>query len=446
VRNRYGYTGGAYFYDYGGEPYLAYGYNYDYKGKVDRQSFYAQDQWKLGRVTANLGLRLDRITGGDHNTGESLYETFSVGPRVGAAVDVLGNGRSVVRGYYGRMFQGAGVGPFERALSGNSDWVTYEVGPDWQELTEVGRDTKRYTVSDDLKQVGVDEWNLAWEQMIRNKLKFSVTGIYRKNTNFINSVIPGSIWEPMARTNNLTGGTYNAYGYANRPEGVIDLLIRNQKGLQYLDDSGRVITTADPKATYKGLMLVLQKAASNRWSGQVSYVLSKAEGNIRNTGFGNISDSAYETPNIPLLNGIGPLNTDRTHEVKAFASYQVPVVEAGLSVYYRYVTGRPFTAYERLSGSRINYVSSQNVFLEPRGGRRNEAESSIDLRAEKVFRAGVHRFGVYFDVRNLFNTGPITVSQDRYPSQSIAGNTVDFGSATALLEARQATFGLRWSF
>ena len=72
------------------------------------------------------------------------------------------------------MFQGAGIGPFERALSGNSDWVTYAVNPDWT-LEEIGRDTKHYTVASDLKQVGVDEFNLAWEQMIRNKAKTTPT-------------------------------------------------------------------------------------------------------------------------------------------------------------------------------------------------------------------------------------------------------------------------------
>ena len=62
VRSQFGYTNGVYFYDYGG-PYLAYGYSYDVRGTNKRESYYAQDQWKIGRLTANLGLRLDHIAG-----------------------------------------------------------------------------------------------------------------------------------------------------------------------------------------------------------------------------------------------------------------------------------------------------------------------------------------------------------------------------------------------
>ena len=37
-------------------------------------------------------------------------------------------------------------------------------------------------------------------------------------------------------------------------------------------------------------------------------------------------------------------------------------------------------------------------------------------------------------------------AQNRYPSAAISGNTVLFGSATAVTAARQVTFGARWSF
>ena len=58
----------------------------------------------------------------------------------------------------------------------------------------------------------------------------------------------------------------------------------------------------------------------------------------------------------------------------------------------------------------------------------------------------MHRFGLYADVENTLNNGVVTVRNARYPSVGISGNTVLFGSATAVTPARQITFGVRWSF
>ncbi len=70
VRDRFQYAGGLYFYDYGGAPYYAYGYSYDLKSRNLRESFYAQDQWRLGRASLNVGVRADHITGEDATNGK----------------------------------------------------------------------------------------------------------------------------------------------------------------------------------------------------------------------------------------------------------------------------------------------------------------------------------------------------------------------------------------
>jgi len=113
IRDRFAYSGatpsaptGAYYYDYGG-PYLAYGYSYDLKGTNKRESYYAQDQWRTGRLTANLGLRLDSVRGEASTTGQQLYSTNSWGPRLGVAYDVTGRGKSVLRAYYGQLYEAA---------------------------------------------------------------------------------------------------------------------------------------------------------------------------------------------------------------------------------------------------------------------------------------------------------------------------------------------------
>ena len=103
IRDRFVYSGatptaptGAYYYDYGG-PYMAYGYSYDLKGTNKRESYYAQDQWRTGRLTANLGLRLDSVRGGAPRTGPGLSPTHPWGPRSGVAFDLTGRSNSAAR-------------------------------------------------------------------------------------------------------------------------------------------------------------------------------------------------------------------------------------------------------------------------------------------------------------------------------------------------------------
>ncbi len=75
-----------------------------------------------------------------------------------------------------------------------------------------------------------------------------------------------------------------------------------------------------------------------------------------------------------------------------------------------------------------------------------QTEKNLTLRIEKVFNYQIHRFGVYADINNLFNWGVVTGVVTRITGSSVLGQTVPFETPTALIPARQATFGVRWSF
>jgi hypothetical protein len=453
VRSQYQPYGPAGFYTlaYSGVPYYRVSYGYDVQGDNRRTSAYAQDQWSAGRLTLNIGLRLDHIRGYSPVLKETVYKPHDAwGPRIGAAFDLTGKGTAVLRGFYGRYFEGTASAFYTQATPGLQDTTYTPINGDGSLGTpEVITPAIVYGISDDIRHPRTDEANVAWENQLWRSLRFTATGIWRKTSDFINNEINGSQWRPVSLTNGLTNQPLTGYYWANRTATNENFFIRNTEGFQYVATDGSLIGTADPKRSYKALMLVLNSSFKRRLGFQVSYVLSKSEGNVDNTGFGSwLQGTAWNSPNTALINTFGELTNSRRHEIKAYLAYQIPKVDVLLGGYYSGLSGRPYTPYAQFSNSQLNLPSSgrRQIFLEPRGTERNDFFHNFDLRAEKAFKVEGHRFGVYADMANLFNTASITSRQARYPSTTISGATVKYKAPTGVQGARQVTFGGRWSF
>jgi hypothetical protein len=445
VRDRFAYSGGLYFYDYNGAPYYAYGYSYDNQSRNKRESFYAQDQWKLGRASLNAGVRADHITGEDTTNGKQQYSTFSVAPRLGLVYDLTGHGTSVVRGFYGQLYDGAVSDTYSRVLTGLTDTTAWIVSNNWQTLTYAYTipAVNKYTMGPNLKQPRTDEFSVAWEQQIGKTMKFSATGIYRNAKNFLNAELIGGAWSTFSYTPGGWTTPVTLYKLPSRP-GNPQYLIQNVDSASYSVNGATV--TMDQSRKYKGLMLVLTRSMKDRWMAQVSYVLSKTEGDISNGSESGIYSSQFATPDGALINTYGPAGNDHRHEIKVMASYQIPKAEVALSAYYSGISGYNWTPYASISKSRTLYTGSLSVNLEPRGNRLLPFENLLTLRAEKVVKVGTNRFGVYVDVSNVFNSGTVTGVVTNVIGTSVLGTTVPFGTPTSLLAARQATLGVRWSF
>jgi hypothetical protein len=452
VRSQYQPYGPAGFYiaNYYGTPYRV-SYGYDLQGDNKRTSVYAQDQWNVGRATLNLGLRLDHIRGNSPVLDRDVYKPkMAWGPRVGLAYDLTGAGTTALKGFWGRYYEGAASAFYTAATPGIQDYVWTEILPNGSlGAPDVLTPGVVYGISDDIEHPRTDEFNVSFETQLPRGLRFTATGVWRDTGNFINNVIADARFEEVPLENGLTGETFTGYYWANRDDSSESFLIRNTEGYQYRDVNGNVLVTAKPERKYRALMLVLSNTVRGRISYQLSYVLSKAEGNVDNTGFGNwLGGTAWNSPNTAFTNAYGELTNSRRHEIKSYISYDVPRIGIMLGGGYTGLSGRPYTPYQRFGSGDVNLPGSsrREIFLEPRGSQRNEFFHEVNLRAEKAFRVQGHRFGVYADTINLFNRATITATQARYPSTTIADETVLYGAPTGIQGARQITFGARWSF
>ena len=165
-------------------------------------------------------------------------------------------------------------------------------------------------------------------------------------------------------------------------------------------------------------MFVLSKRFNgNCWQAQISYVLSKTEATADNRGFGVATgiSNFWKTPTHGRDQRGRPAGYDQRHELKVFASYQVPKIDLSLNAYYRYLSGIPYNALYRLNSSERSALgfssipsSMRTILLEPRGSRNYENQSMLDLRIEKIFKIGGERqVSVYADIANVFNTGTV---------------------------------------
>jgi hypothetical protein len=221
----------------------------------------------------------------------------------------------------------------------------------------------------------------------------------------------------------------------------------------------------DAERNYKALMLALNRAYSNRWRSNITYVLSKSEGTIDNGGEALFGPTRfYETPTLALVNSRGTLTNSRTHELKAMFGYQVPRIELAVNAYWRTLSGRNYTPFQRFGSSAINFATTyfsasagRSPFLEARGSRHLPTENYLDLRLEKIVQIGARkdRVAVYADITNLFNKGTITAKLTRVPTTTVTlpppaaiGSTapVNFEAPSQIIAPRQIVLGGRWSF
>jgi hypothetical protein len=456
TRDRYGYNNNVVFYEYNpGVPYYAYSYGYDITAKNTRQSVFAQDSWHAtNRLTLNLGVRGDMYQGAG-SSGGNVYSSNNWAPRLGAAFDLAGDNKTVLKGSYGLYYEGAQTQLFTRALPGISDYVTYEFRPNYT-LIQPPVDIKPYVpykVADGIKHPRVDETTVGFERALSGSMRLSLTGIWRDNKNFVNSVATDARWTPVTTTDAL-GKSITLYNWTNRSTSNTNYTIRNVEGYQYLSPSGQVVGTADPFRRYRAFMVVLNKRYTNRWQAQISYVRAKATGNVDNSGAAQVATRQFETPNLALVNSEGEATNTPKNEFKLLGSYQIPVIEASINAYYVATSGLPYSYIQQFSNSLLNTSGLSSTYrripIAPRGSYYLPNLKQLDLRIEKNFTApGSNRIGIYSDIANVFNTGTINGVVTRATSVTLPSGTsfpLPFGTPGALQAPRQIRIGARWSF
>jgi hypothetical protein len=407
--------------------------------RLETWAFFAQDRWSVGRLTLNAGVRVDGVQGylpaqsspAGTWVGERSFDRLdvydfgpNVAPRVGVSYDLLGNGRTALKAYYGRFYNQFGS---ELAEAVNRNGVTTVFVP-WSDDNGNRRhdpgelDLSGFTgfsaglfpqVDGDANRPFSDEFNVGVDhQLLRD---FAVSASYhrrqhRDGLGLIDRARPASAYTPVQQQG-LT--VYS-----------LDPALRNARD--------RFITNVDVlESDYDGVQVSFNKRMSNRWQLLGGLTLQTHEG-FAHTGTLTSTNTTTDVgdPNFQLNRGASSVFTDLPWTFTLSGSYELPY-EVVLSGKYTARAGDPLMRTLTVGGLTQGSVT---VWTAERGEDRTDTVNKfVDVRFAKRFRVGRSRLEANVDFFNLLNANHVLLQNEAVgstlgrPSRILAPRIIRFG-------------------
>lgn len=437
VREDIGYPGNTFYLDRNGRPELVrFWEGSHFRPSHDRTTVFVRDNWRLGRLTLEPGLRISRYDSSVQNPATDTYSNHSIAPRIGAAWDVSADHRTVLRAHYGHYNDPMATRFYEFLdLGADTTFIVARVlGDDqFEEVSRTGGPTNVPVIDPQTKHSYAEEWFAGVEREILPRVSVKAQYVRRNTRNTIGFIDEGSTWRPLPVTDPGADGRQGTTDDGD----VLTVYINEQS------TPARFVMTNPDGAwrQYDGVQLVGTRRAADGWSVQASYAWGRTVGSFDNENGSNAANTDLATngnfanPNR-AINTTGRTVFDRRHDGRVFGTYRFRYWGGfRVSGIYRYTSGLPW-------GRIVNSFDPRTqaaVLVEPIGTRHLPPTSELDVRVEKTLRfPGSVTAGIFADVFNATNREVAS------RSQQVSGSA--FGNVTGWTQPRRFRLGLRATF
>ena len=409
-------------------------------------SGFVSDAVTLGNMlTINAGLRFDhsRAISQDlhaldtegQETGKivdglgTLYTWNLWSPRLGLTLKLSADGRTMLRGSYGRFSQGVLTGELSPFHPGAMPTTTAAFDPatgGYTTIVSVVDPRRNLQLDSNMRAPRTDEYSLGVDRELGRRLAVAVAYVHKDGGNFIG-------WTDV-------GGQYREESRTLPDGGTVPVLVLTNA------TSARRFLLTNPDGysmTYNGLVIAAEKRRSHGWQAFGSYTRSKSSGLQASSGaiaagsqISTIAGTPFGTfgqdPNT-LTNARGILPNDRPHMFRVMGSVDVPRTGLVFAANLQHYSGKPWAA----SAQVVLPQGDQRILLEQRGSRRLSSQSLLDVRLSRTFVAGGRRIELLVDVLNVLNdTAEEGIATDNKYSPN-------FGQSTVFLDPRRVMLSMR---
>jgi len=450
-------------------------------------SFFAQDGWRVTqRLTANYGVRYDRqLNPKPTAPNPAIPETQSinswaggVGPRVGLAYDVAGNGRTIARMawgvYYGRISNGmlqnalAQTGLGDPALNTISLTVrnTDSFAPTYPGIlpglpAAAAGSVTAFRLDPDFKPPRMRDFNVGVERQLTRTTTLTTSYVYTHGDRLPTSFDTNLPEPAFSRTYLFPDGStvtvpYTA-GLTRTAAGVPQNVNLSRPNPNF---GALTAVRAIGETWYRAMFVELKRRFANNYQMGVSYTLAKAE-NIGGAadGSGTGAESPFGGASVQnqfdLKSDRGAAPTDQRHRVVLNGIASLPYAFK-LSGIFTGESGRPYSDGVSVGNlpftlNGAQYIGFGGLYGQGGGGDRNVAPNTVrnstygdanyrlDLRLSRLFqlgRVGVELLGEGFNVFNRDNFNGFRST--RYDATA---TTVDTPMAAPIALTERADFG-----